>query len=111
MTPAAGLWGLVAGTIAAATTFILYKANAVSFGSDLAESMWGAGLAFVVDAVVTVLVTARTQPKPVEELRGLVYGMANVDESAAVSHRWWESPSLLGGFTLVGALILTIVFW
>jgi SSS family solute:Na+ symporter len=111
MTPAAGLWGLVAGTVAAAATFILYKANAISFGSDLAESMWGAGLAFVVDAIVTVLVTARTQPKPVEELRGLVYGMANVDESAAVSHRWWESPALLGSFTLVGALILTIVFW
>jgi SSS family solute:Na+ symporter len=72
--------------------------------------MWGAGLAFVVDAVVTVAVTLRTTPKPVSELQGLVYGMANVDEHAR-SLRWWESPKLLGFTALAGAAILTIVFW
>ncbi len=107
MTPAAGLWGLVAGTIAAAGTFILYKTKVISFGSDLAESMVGASLAFVVDAIVSVAVTIRTQPKPVSELQGLVYGMANVDES--VSHG--NTPKILGAGVLVGALILTIVFW
>jgi solute:Na+ symporter, SSS family len=111
MTPAAGLWGLIAGTITAAAMFIGYKAGWISFGSDLDESMWGAGSAFVVDAIVTVLVTLRTTPKPVEELQGLVYGMANVDESAKRRHSWWESPKLLGGFTLAGATILTIIFW
>jgi SSS family solute:Na+ symporter len=111
MTPAAGLWGLVAGTIVAGTTFVLYKAGAIGFGSDLAESMWGAGLAFVADAIVTVLITLRTTPKPLAELQGLVYGMANVDEDAAVAYRWWESPPLLGGLVLAGALVLTIVFW
>jgi SSS family solute:Na+ symporter len=111
MTPAAGLWGLVAGTIVAGATFVLYKAGAIGFGSDLAESMWGAGLAFVADAIVTVLITLRTTPKPLAELQGLVYGMANVDEDAAVAYRWWESPPLLGGLVLAGALVLTIVFW
>jgi SSS family solute:Na+ symporter len=111
MTPAAGLWGLIAGTVTAATTFVLYKAGAIGFGSDLAESMWGAGLAFVVDAIVSVAVTLRTTPKPVEELQGLVYGMANVEEGPRVVHRWWESPVLMAGFVLTGALILTIVFW
>src|SRR3954447_5624875 len=107
MTPAAGLWGLIAGTCAAAATFVLYKAKVIHFGSDLAESMVGASLAFIVDGVVSVLVTLRTQPKPVEELQGLVYGMANTDDSVGSSH----TPALLGGFVLVGALILTIVFW
>jgi SSS family solute:Na+ symporter len=112
MTPWAGFWGLVAGTIAAAVTWIGYKAGWFSFGSDLDESMWGAGLAFVVDAIVTVIVTLRTTPKPVEELQGLVYGMANVDEYAARrQHRWWESPGLLGALTLGGAALLTIIFW
>jgi SSS family solute:Na+ symporter len=112
MTPWAGFWGLVAGTLAAAVTWIGYKVGWFSFGSDLDESMWGAGLAFVVDAVVTVLVTMRTTPKPVEELQGLVYGMANVDEYAARrSHPWWESPALLGSLTLGGAALLTIIFW
>jgi solute:Na+ symporter, SSS family len=105
MTPAAGLWGLVAGTAAAAITFVLYKAGAIGFGSDLAESMWGAGLAFGVDAVVTVLVTLRTRPKPVEELQGLVYGMANTEGAQS------RTPKVLGGAVLVGATILTIVFW
>jgi SSS family solute:Na+ symporter len=107
MTPAAGLWGLIAGTATAAITFVLYKAKVIHFGSDLAESMVGASLAFIVDAIVSVAVTLRTRPKPVEELQGLVYGMANVDESVATSN----APKILGGAVLVGAAILTVVFW
>ena len=90
MTPAAGFWGLVAGTIAAAArTSSATRRAWIDFGSDLDE-LWGAGLAFVVDAVVTVVVTLVTQPKPVEELQGLVYGMANVDESASADEGWWR---------------------
>jgi SSS family solute:Na+ symporter len=68
-------------------------------------------MAFVVDAVVTVLVSLRTTPKPISELQGLVYGMANIDESATRPHKWWESPKLLGFSALAGAGILTIVLW
>jgi solute:Na+ symporter, SSS family len=112
MTAWAGFWGLVAGTIAAAVTWIGYKVGWFSFGSDLDESMWGAGLAFVTDAIVTIVVTTMTTPKPTSELQGLVYGMANIDEYAARRvHKWWESPKLLGFTVLGGATILTIVFW
>ena len=107
MTPAAGLWGLIAGTVAAAATFVLYKAGVVEFGSDLAESMVGASLAFLVDAAVSVAVTLRTRPKPVSELQGLVYGMANLDGGVAVT----RSSMVLGAGVLAGALVLTIVFW
>jgi SSS family solute:Na+ symporter len=106
MTPAAGLWGLVAGTAAAAITFVLYKAKVIHFGSDLAESMIGASLAFVVDAIVTVLVTLRTRPKPVSELQGLVYGMANMEGTVAS-----RTPLIMGVSVLAGALVLTILFW
>ena len=81
MTPAAGLWGLIAGTITAGGLFIGYKAGWINFGSDLDQSMWGAGSAFVVDAIVTVIVTYFTKPKPIEELHGLVYGMADARTS------------------------------
>jgi solute:Na+ symporter, SSS family len=112
MTPAAGLWGLVTGTIAAAVTFIGYKAGWFSFSTDLNESMWGAGIAFVVDAVVTVVVTLMTTPKPVHELQGLVYGMANIDEADRKRRRvWWESPGLLGGTALAIGAALTIIFF
>jgi SSS family solute:Na+ symporter len=110
MTAPAALWGLVAGTLAAGITFIGYKVGWFSFSTDLNESMVGAILAFVIDAIVTVVVTLMTRPKPVEQLQGLVYGMANVDESAA-RRRWWESPGLLGATTLAGAAILTVIFW
>ncbi len=107
MTPAAGFWGLISGTFTAALIFVLYKAKVIHFGSDLAESMVGASAAFVVDAIVSVAVTLRTKPKPIEELQGLVYGMANTDESLKVSN----APKFLGAFVLVGATVLTVVFW
>ncbi len=112
MTPWAGFWGLVTGTLVAAVTWLGYKVGWFSFGSDLDESMWGAGLAFVAVSIVAVAVTLFTTSKPIAELQGLVYGMANEDEYAARRvYKWWESPKLLGFTTLGGAAILTIIFW
>jgi solute:Na+ symporter, SSS family len=112
MTPWAGFWGLVSGTVVAAGIWLGYKASIISFGSDLDESMWGAGLAFVAVAITAVVVTMVTTPKPVPELQGLVYGMANVDEfEARRVHKWWESPKLLGFTVLALATVLTIVFF
>jgi SSS family solute:Na+ symporter len=112
MTPWAGFWGLAAGITTALLTWIGYKVGWLSFGSDLDESMWGSGLAFVAVAIVAVGVTLVTKPKPVEELQGLVHGMANIDEyEARRVHKWWESPKLLGFTVLAGATLLTIIFW
>jgi solute:Na+ symporter, SSS family len=114
MTPTAGLYGLITGTIAALVAYVGYKwAGWFDFGTDLNESFWGAGSAFVLDAVVTVAVTLVTVPKPVSELQGLVWGMANKEDATlAVAHdRWWESPKLLGFGAIALGLILTIVFW
>jgi SSS family solute:Na+ symporter len=106
MTPWAGFWGLVAGTLVAGGTWIGYKAGWLSFGSDLDESMWGAGLAFVAVSVVAVAVTFMTTSKPREELQGLVYGMANVEEHVSKEDQaWYRQPWLLA----VGALGLTVL--
>jgi SSS family solute:Na+ symporter len=113
MTPAAGLWGLVAGTAAALVTYVGYKfLDIFSFGSDLDESFWGAGAAFVVDAIVSVAVTLFTTPRAVRDLRGLVWGMAvrNPDD-ALETGSWWQSPGLLGGLALALGAALTVVFW
>jgi solute:Na+ symporter, SSS family len=102
MTPWAGLAGLVAGTFGAGATYAAYKWDIIAFGSDLEQSFYGAMVAFVADAVVTVVVTLFTRPKPVAELQGLVYGMANeeenVDESEGV---WYRSPKVLA-ITILG---------
>jgi SSS family solute:Na+ symporter len=113
MTSTAGLWGLVAGTAAALITYCGYKFfDWFAFGSDLDESFWGAGAAFVVDAIVTVAVTLATRPKPEDELDGLVWGKVSVsDDDSDDTGAWWQSPRLLGGVALVLAAILTVVFF
>ena len=114
MTPAAGFWGLVAGTIGAAAALLSATSwDVINFGSDLGAAFWGAGAAFVVDAVVTVVVTLFTQPKPVEELQGLVYGMANDAEALPEEEQaWYRKPSSCWRIGVLGiAVVLTIVFW
>src|SRR4051794_3100457 len=113
-TSAAALWGLVTGTVAALVTYVGYKwLGWFSFGSDLDESFWGAGAAFVSDLIVTVAVTLITTPKPVDELQGLVWGMANEEDAATVGRhgRWWESPKLLGFGAIALGAVLTIIFF
>src|SRR3954463_15850747 len=113
-TSAAALWGLVTGTVAALVTYVGYKwLGWFSFGSDLDESFWGAGAAFVSDLIVTVAVTLITTPKPVDELQGLVWGMANEEDAATVGRhgRWWESPKLLGFGAIALGAVLTIFFF
>ncbi|UYG17782.1 sodium:solute symporter family protein [Brachybacterium huguangmaarense] len=74
MTPAAGWTGLVAGTVSA---MVLWGGSTFGHWFDLGAgqglAFLSAATAFVVDIVVSVLVTLRTRPKPVHELKGLVY--------------------------------------
>jgi SSS family solute:Na+ symporter len=62
-------------------------------------------------AITAVVVTLMTTSKPVSELQGLVYGMANEDEYAGRPHKWWESPKLLGFSVLGLAGLATIIFF
>jgi SSS family solute:Na+ symporter len=106
MTPWAGFWGMVAGSVGALGTYLLYKGGVLDFGSDLAEAFWGAIIAFSLDAIVSVAVSFVTEPRPVAELQGLVYGMANDDDTVTEADSgWYRSPLLLG----VAALGLTVV--
>jgi len=114
MTPAAGLWGLIAGTIAALVVYVGYKFLGIfDFGSDLDESFWGAGAAFVVDAIVTVAVTLVTRPKPADQLNGVVWGTVGDIGGAILGRggRWWESPLVLGSGSIALAAALTVVFF
>jgi solute:Na+ symporter, SSS family len=109
-TPWSGFFGLIAGTVGAATTYYLYLNDVIAFQSDLDEAFWGAIVAFVADAIVMVIVSLVTQPKPLEELDGLVWGMAKVDESDKGKPVWWKSPALMGSVALILVLILNFMF-
>ncbi|MFF0120766.1 sodium:solute symporter family protein [Micromonospora arida] len=99
MSALAGFWSLLLGTLVSLSLYLLYKGGVVDFNSDLEESFWGAGLAFVTAVVVAAIVTPLTSPKRDEELRGLVYGMGGVDLKGDVltgDAAWYRSPVLLG---------------
>jgi SSS family solute:Na+ symporter len=111
MTPWAGLWGLVAGTGGAAAAYYLNKGGTIDLGSDQAAAFWGACAAFIADAVVSVVVSLFTQPKPVDELQGLVYGMANVaDELSEEEKAWYRKPSTLAIGVLAVVIVLSLFF-
>ncbi|AXH88720.1 sodium:solute symporter family protein [Micromonospora aurantiaca] len=110
MTPLAGFWSLLSGTVVATATYLLYKGGVISFNSDLEESFWGAGLAFATVAVVAAIVTPLTRPKTDDQLTGLVYGLSDTtlaDDSLAGATAWYRSPVLLG----VVAVILAALFY
>lgn len=117
VSPMSGIAGLAAGT-AGAAVFHFWAFNLSYFYPggviDPAHAtinaqmvnFYAAIVAFLVDAVVTVIVTYMGKPKPVEELAGLVWGIPDPsapDPSTVPRPVWWQSPKLLG----FGALALT----
>jgi SSS family solute:Na+ symporter len=110
-TPWAGFWGLAAGTLAAVGTHFLHSRGPLDLGSPLSADFWGAVAAFVVDAVVTVVVSLATKPKPEGDLRGLVWGLTphrdRTAERDPAERVWYRRPAVLG----IGALILTVLLY
>ncbi|RDG33261.1 sodium:solute symporter family protein [Streptomyces corynorhini] len=108
-TPAAGFWGLLSGTAAAMLNYFwLYKGGVIDIPSDQGANFVSSIVAFVVGAVVMVIVSYVTRPKPVEKLAGLVYGTRSpdMDDVAAEGDDvWYRKPALLGW----GAIILAAV--
>ncbi|HEY1594837.1 MAG TPA: sodium:solute symporter family protein [Thermoleophilaceae bacterium] len=114
-TPWAGFCSLVAGTAAAYTVNRLDAYNTIfHFGSALSASFWQAIIAFLVDGAVLIVVSLFTQPKPKEELRGLVWGLEREAEPEVNEDPrdklWWRSPELLGGVAIAILVVLNIIF-
>jgi len=105
----------VAGTAAAYATNRLAAYKLIfHFGSALSSSFWQAIIAFLADAVVMVAVSLVTKPKPIQELRGLVWGLTRSEPPEASKDPrdklWWRSPILLGGVAMVLVIILNFIF-
>ncbi|WP_243792499.1 sodium:solute symporter family protein [Saccharopolyspora gloriosae] len=113
MTPTAGWLGLVLGTASAVTVFALAEVGVLDLPGQGA-SFVGAGAAFVVDIVVSVLVSLVTRPKPDAELVGLVYSLTprtKLKASASGEDAgWYRKPGLMAGIVLVITIVLNIVF-
>ncbi len=119
MSPTAGWVGLVAGTLSAVTVAFLTEDAFGSLSTGLipvggqGAAFLAASAAFVVDIALSVVVSLVTAPKPVEELRGLVYSETPraelVDEHEA-SYPWYRRTIPLASIALGMVVILNIAF-
>jgi solute:Na+ symporter, SSS family len=117
-------FGLASGTLGAAVHHgLTLPAGAVpgvkggyfgllhTFPSELAQTFWTAITAFATCAVVTILVSLVTRPRPLDELRGLVYSMTPRVGGDDYLLPWYTRPKVLAVVVLTATLILNIVFW
>jgi SSS family solute:Na+ symporter len=120
MTATAGWVGLVSGTLAAIVVGIASKdaLGGLSQGwvglSGQGASFVAAGAAFVVDVLISYVVTMATQPKPDSELRGLVYSLTPKEDFHDANEgelAWYQQPTKLAGVGLVLVIILNVIFW
>ncbi len=109
-----GFWGLLVGTVAAMLNYFwIYKQDVISIPSDQGANFVSAIVGFVAGAVVMVIVTAFTKPKPAEQLAGLVYGTRSPGMSeppAEGDDAWYRSPALLGWGVIVLAALCYLPF-
>ena len=119
MTATAGWAGLVSGTVAAVTVAFLSEdtfgsASIGWLGVDgQGASFVAAGAAFVVDIVVSVIVTSFTRPRVEAELEGLVYSLTpkeSLVDPDEVHLPWYQSPPKLAGIGLALVIILNVIF-
>ena len=119
MTPTAGWVGLVAGTLSAVLVAFLSEDAFGSWStgtlaiSGQGASFVAAGAAFVVDIVLSIVVTYATQPKPAAELRGLVYSETpreDLVDPEEASHPWYQRTIPLAGIALAIVIVLNVVF-
>lgn len=112
MTPTAGWVGLVFGTLSAVAVDRMAAAGLIELPGQ-GVAFLAASTAFVVDIVLSVVVSLVTRPKPASELRGLVYSETPredlVDPNEA-SMPWYQRTLPLAGVALAMVIVLNIAF-
>ena len=119
MTATAGWVGLVAGTLSAiGVAFLSEDAfGSLSLGviplSGQGAAFVSASTAFVVDIVLSVVVSLATRPKPAEELVGLVYSETPREmrtDPKEAQRPWYQRTLPLAAIAGVLVVILNVLF-
>ena len=118
----AGVWGQLAG-IAAAFAFHYigphidyFHAGQKASGTtnDQMVNFYGAISAVIVAWVVMAIVTTFTRAKPLDDIKGLVYGLPDPEgpdaTAVATKQSWWQSPAFLGYGALAITLVLSLIY-
>jgi len=109
--------GLLAGTLAAALTHGLTVAEGkggwitplYEIRSGLGQAFIVAGVSWIANFTVTIIVSLVTKPKPEEELRGLVYSLT--EKKPISQSRWYLNPVTLGIILLLITVLFNIIFF
>jgi len=117
ITPSGAFWGLVAGMLSSflmylAVKFQWFEESIITMSnvqSDMAANFWRAWWAWLICAVVTVLISLFTTKKPKEELVGLVKGLT--EETFDRDIPFVKRPEFYAILSVVVLIILNIWFW
>jgi SSS family solute:Na+ symporter len=116
-TPAGGFWGLLAGTMSSIGMYAWVKIDPAAirfialspYAKDMAENMFRALWSGLICALVTVVVSLVTKPKPESELVGLVYGCTEIPSEGDLPV--YQRPIFWAGVVAAAFVVLQIIFW
>jgi len=116
-TPAAGFWGLLTGTASSIAMYVWVKVDPSALhyialspnAKDMAENMYRALWSWCICALVTIVVSYCTKPKPESELVGLVYGIGAIPHEAALP--LWKKPIFWASVVIVVFFVLNLMVW
>ncbi|MCX6175716.1 MAG: sodium:solute symporter family protein [Ignavibacteriales bacterium] len=117
ITPNGAFWGLVTGMTSSffmwmAVKFHWFHESIITMSgvqSDMAANFWRAWWAWVICAVVTIVISLFTKRKPKEELVGLVKGLT--DEKHDQHLPFVKRPEFVAIIALIVLVILNLLFW
>ena len=112
MTPAAGWSGLLSGTFSAIFVWVLSQVGVITLPGQ-GTAFVAASTGFVVDVLVSVIVSLCTKPKPVSELVGFVYSetpRSHFKDPEEASPPLLKRPVPLAITALVLVIVLNIAF-
>jgi SSS family solute:Na+ symporter len=116
-TPKGGFWGLLAGTVSSvamysvvvsyppALRYIALSPDAKPMAENLYRALWS----WLICVVVTIVVSLFTKPKPVAELKNLVYGFIRFPEQDHIA--FYKRPIFWGAGVAIVFAVLQIIFW
>lgn len=115
MSATAGWVGLVAGTGSAVLVWVLSEdvTGQIALAGQGAAFV-AAGVAFVVDVVISIAVSLFTAPRKESELRGLVYSLTpkkDFHDPSEPTLPWFQQPTKLAAIGLVAVIALNVIFW
>jgi SSS family solute:Na+ symporter len=117
ITPNGAFWGLIVGMLSSVSMYLGVRFHwfdqaiitLSSVQSDMAANFWRAWWAWLICAVLTVVVSLFTKKKPKKELTGLVKGLT--DESSGRDLPFVRRPAFYALLSVILLIILNLWFW